>query len=135
MHMHDTPWSVKIDWFTTWSWIMDKYWIKAIKADKWQSQQIFKEYLEWFSKFAFQEVAHSGGQPNRHILPILLAHRHALVAQNYWTSVRLHHCYFFFKINVFTVWRALSCGEPHKLIDFGCIYLFCSQSHFSMVDY
>ena len=25
-----------------------------------------KEYLEWFSKFAFQEVAHPVGRPNRH---------------------------------------------------------------------
>ena len=51
-----------------------------------------KEYLEQFSKFAFQEVACPVGQPNRHILEILLTCGHTLMAQNHWTSVRLHHC-------------------------------------------
>ena len=50
-----------------------------------------KEYLEQFSKFAFQEVARLVGQPNRHILEILLARRHTLVAQNRRAGVRLHH--------------------------------------------
>ena len=50
-----------------------------------------KEYLKWCSKFAFQEVARPVGQPNRHILEILLDRRHFLVVQNHRTSVRLHH--------------------------------------------
>ena len=50
-----------------------------------------REYLEQISKFAFQEVAHPVGWPNRHILEILLACSHTLVAQNCGTSVRLHH--------------------------------------------
>ena len=36
-------------------------------------------HLEWFSKFAFQEVACPVGWPNRHILEILLAHKQTLV--------------------------------------------------------
>ena len=50
-----------------------------------------KEYLEQISKFAFQEVARPVGWPNRHILEILLACSHTLLAQNCGTSVRLHH--------------------------------------------
>ena len=50
-----------------------------------------KEYLEQISKFAFQEVARPVGWPNRHILEILLACNHTLLAQNCGTSVRLHH--------------------------------------------
>ena len=50
-----------------------------------------KEYLQQISKFAFQEVARPVGWPNRHILEILLACSHTLVAQNCGTSVRLHH--------------------------------------------
>ena len=50
-----------------------------------------KEYLEWFSKFSFQEVAHPVGWPNRHISEILFACRHTLVSQNHGVSVRLHH--------------------------------------------
>ena len=40
------------------------------------------------------------------------------------------------KINVTTVERVLTiqqcqiCGEPHRFIDLGCIYLFCSRSQF-----
>ena len=40
-----------------------------------------KEYLELFSKFAFQEVASPVRGPNRHILEILLTRRHTLVAK------------------------------------------------------
>ena len=40
-----------------------------------------KEYLEQISKFAFQEVARPIWWPNRHILEILLAYRHTLVAR------------------------------------------------------
>ena len=40
-----------------------------------------KEYLKQFSKFAFQEVGRPVGQPSRHILEILLAHRQKLVAK------------------------------------------------------
>ena len=50
-----------------------------------------KEYLEQFLKFASQEVAHPVQQPKRHILEILLACRHTLVAQNRWATIRLHH--------------------------------------------
>ena len=50
-----------------------------------------KEYLEQFSKFAFQKVACPVRQPNRQILEVLLAHRHTLVAQKCQASVRLHH--------------------------------------------
>ena len=50
-----------------------------------------KEYI--FSKFAFQEVAHPVGQPNKNITEILLACRHTLVAKNRRESVRLHHWY------------------------------------------
>ena len=50
-----------------------------------------KEYLEQFSKFAFQEVACPVGQPRRQVLEILLARRHTLVIQNHQASVRLHH--------------------------------------------
>ena len=35
-----------------------------------------------YQKFALQEVTHPVGRPNRHILEILLARRHTLVAQN-----------------------------------------------------
>ena len=54
-----------------------------------------KDYLEYFSKFAFQEVARPVRRPNRHILEILLAHRHTLVTQNRRVSVRLHHGWYF----------------------------------------
>ena len=39
----------------------------------------------------FGKFADPVRQPNRHILDILLARRHTLVAQNCWVSVRLHH--------------------------------------------
>ena len=52
----------------------------------------FEEYLEQFSKFAFQKVTRPVGQPNRQVLEVLLACRHDLVAQNRWASVRLHNC-------------------------------------------
>ena len=42
---------------------------------------IIKVYLEYFSKFAFQEVACPVGLANKHILEILLARRHTLVAK------------------------------------------------------
>ena len=35
-----------------------------------------------YQKFALQEVTHPVRRPNRHILEILLARRHTLVAQN-----------------------------------------------------
>ena len=50
-----------------------------------------KEYLEPFSKFAFQEVARPVRWPNKHILEILITHRHTLVTQNHRVSVGLHH--------------------------------------------
>ena len=46
-----------------------------------------------YQKFALQEVTHPVGQPNRHILEILLTHRDTLVTQNHRASVRLHHWY------------------------------------------
>ena len=45
-----------------------------------------------FSKFGFQKVTRQVGWPNTHILEILLAHRHTLVAQSHQTNVRLHQC-------------------------------------------
>ena len=47
---------------------------------------IIKEYLEQFSKFAFQEVTRPVRQPNT-FTSILPAHRHTFVAQNHRTSV------------------------------------------------
>ena len=50
-----------------------------------------KEHLEQFSKFVFQKVVFQPvGQPNRHILEVLLTHRHTLVAQNHQASVSLY---------------------------------------------
>ena len=43
-------------------------------------------------KISFYEVARPIEWPNRHILEILLACRHTLVALNRWASVRLHNC-------------------------------------------
>ena len=48
-------------------------------------------YLEQFSKFAFRKVSCPVGGPSRHILEVLLARRHTLVAQTRRASVRLHH--------------------------------------------
>ena len=48
-----------------------------------------KEYLEEFSKFAFQKIACLVGQPD--IFWKFYSRRHTLVAQNHWASVRLHH--------------------------------------------
>ena len=62
-----------------------------------------KEYLEWFSKFAFQEVACPLVRPNRYILEILLARRHTLVAQNRPASVRLHHIFSMLHLSVWYV--------------------------------
>ena len=53
-----------------------------------------KEYLEQFSNFAFQKVAHPVSRLNRHILEILLARRNILVTQNRRASFGLHHCLF-----------------------------------------
>ena len=50
-----------------------------------------KEYLEQFSKFAYQKVARPVRRSNRHILRVLLACRHTLVTQNRQVSVRLQH--------------------------------------------
>ena len=63
-------------------------------GSKWTEKDFhfIKQYLEQFSKPASQEVACTVGCPNRHVLEILLSHRHTLVVQNRWASVRLHHC-------------------------------------------
>ena len=58
---------------------IDKNWYHVIS--------FIKQYLEQFSKFPFQKVADPVGQLNRHILEVLLTHRHILVAQNRWTSL------------------------------------------------
>ena len=55
--------------------------LKLYYVDK-NWHHFIKEYLEYFSKFTFQEVARLVGRLNRHILEILLACRHTLVAQN-----------------------------------------------------
>ena len=73
------------------------------------------KYLEQFLKFAFQEVTRPAGWPNRHILEILLTHRHALAAQNCRASVRLHHWY-----TVCCVLYIQACSFNRKILEQIC---------------
>ena len=89
-------------------------------------------------KICFQEVVHPGGWPNRHILKILLACRHTLVAQNRGASVRLHHwgnllmtasddcfCFWFF-IHDFLLIFATQLKEYYQILKFSGKHLYHS---------
>ena len=65
----------------------------------------YKRISRIILKFDFQEVAHPAGQPNRHILKILLAYRHDFVTQNQWMIVTLHHCILIYNLVLKKVWK------------------------------
>ena len=45
-----------------------------------------------FQNLLFKKLLTQSGNQTRHVLEVLVAHRHTLVNQNCRVSVRLHHC-------------------------------------------